>query len=157
MICHTHIVKWGLSVDPSPFLMSWRWENMKKIAFLCLMATIGRNTCPLVVFSGYYQSPGPPLFGDARGMVSVHHHGHQNGQQNLCIVAYFHCHWHHGGCRGNTEQIVPQLRRPVAFGIALDILNQKMCFILHRRTAITIKMAGRQGALFPTVGFCYQP
>jgi hypothetical protein len=28
-----------------------------------------------------------------------------------------------------------------------------MCFVLHRRTAMAIKMAGGQGALFPIVDF----
>jgi hypothetical protein len=48
-----------------------------------------------------------------------------------------------GGCWGNMEQVVAQCRRPVASGVALDMLHWVMCFVLHRRTAVAIKMAGR--------------
>jgi hypothetical protein len=32
--------------------------------------------------SGFYKSPGPPPLGNARGIVPVHRHGHQNGQKS---------------------------------------------------------------------------
>jgi hypothetical protein len=50
-----------------------------------------------------------------------------------------------GGCWGNTEQVFAQWRHPVASGIALDMLHWAMRFVLHRRMAMAIKMAGRQG------------
>jgi hypothetical protein len=37
---------------------------------------IGRNTCPMVAFSGILESPKPPPLGDVRGNVPAHHHGH---------------------------------------------------------------------------------
>ena len=37
---------------------------------------IGANACLMVVFSGFYESPGPPPPGDVRGIVLSHHHGH---------------------------------------------------------------------------------
>jgi hypothetical protein len=42
---------------------------------------IGASARPMVAFSGFYESPGPPLSGDARGIVLTHRHGHRNGQQ----------------------------------------------------------------------------
>ena len=60
----------------------------------------------MVVFSGFYESHGPPPLGDAHGIVPSHRYGHQNGQQSghilhLCFVC---C--HPGGRRGNTEGVV---------------------------------------------------
>ncbi len=51
-----------------------------------------------------------------------------------------------GGCWGNTEQVVPRCRRPVASGVALDMLHQGMPSVLLWRTAVAIKTAGGQGA-----------
>ncbi len=39
--------------------------------------TIGRNTCPMVVFSGILKSPKPPPLDDVRGNVPADRHGHQ--------------------------------------------------------------------------------
>ncbi len=46
-----------------------------------------------------------------------------------------------GGCRGNTEQVVARWRRSVASGEALVMLHWAMNAVLHRRTAMAIKMA----------------
>ncbi len=46
---------------------------------------------------------------------------------------------------GNTEQVVTQWWRLVASGVALDMLHWAMRFVLHRRTAIAIKMANVGG------------
>jgi hypothetical protein len=46
-----------------------------------------------------------------------------------------------GGCWGDTEQVVAQWQCPVASRVALDMLHQAMCFVLHQRTAMAIKMA----------------
>jgi hypothetical protein len=43
---------------------------------------IGVSARPMAVFSGLYESPGPPLSGDARGIVPPHRNGHQNSQQS---------------------------------------------------------------------------
>jgi hypothetical protein len=50
-----------------------------------------------------------------------------------------------GSCWGNTEQVVAQWRCSVAFGVALDMLHWAMHFILHRQTAMAIKMANNGG------------
>ncbi len=47
---------------------------------------------------------------------------------------------------GNTKQVVAQCRRPVASGVALDMLHWVMCFASHRRTAVAIETAGGWGA-----------
>jgi hypothetical protein len=46
-----------------------------------------------------------------------------------------------GGCWGNTERVVARCRRPVASGVALDMLHRVMRFVLRRRTAVASKMA----------------
>ena len=51
------------------------------------------------------------------------------------------------------EQVVTRWWRPVASRVALGMLHQAMCFILHWHTAMAIEMAGGRGALFIIVGF----
>jgi hypothetical protein len=51
-----------------------------------------------------------------------------------------------GGRRGDTEQVVTQWWRLVAFIKALDLLHWLMCVAFHRRTAMAIKMARGGGA-----------
>ncbi len=46
-----------------------------------------------------------------------------------------------GGRWGNTEQVVARWRCPVASRVALDMLHWAMRLVLHRRTAMAIKMA----------------
>ncbi len=46
---------------------------------------------------------------------------------------------------GNTEQVVARWQRPVTSRVALDMLHWVMHFILHWRTAMSIKAASRQG------------
>jgi hypothetical protein len=46
-----------------------------------------------------------------------------------------------GGRRGDMEQVVARWRSLVAFIKALDLLNREMRSVLHRRTAMAIKMA----------------
>ncbi len=60
-----------------------------------------------------------------------------------------------GGCWGNMEQVVAQCRRPVASGVALDMLHQAVCFVLHRRTTMAIKMANSQGTCWCRHWFCH--
>jgi len=51
-----------------------------------------------------------------------------------------------GGRRGNTEQVVARWQHPVASGEALIMLHWAMRSILHRRTAMAIKIARDGGA-----------
>jgi hypothetical protein len=50
-----------------------------------------------------------------------------------------------GGRWGNTEQVVAQWRHPLASRVALNMLHWVMCFVLHRWTAMAIKMANVGG------------
>ncbi len=50
-----------------------------------------------------------------------------------------------GGRWGDREQVVARWQRPVASGVALDMLHWAMHFVLHRRTAMAIKMANVGG------------
>ena len=43
------------------------------------------STRPMVAFNGFYESPGPPSSGDARGIVPLHCHVHPNGPRRRCI------------------------------------------------------------------------
>ncbi len=51
-----------------------------------------------------------------------------------------------GGRWGDTKWAVAWWRHPVASGVALDMPHRAMPSVLLRRTAVSIKMAGRQGA-----------
>jgi hypothetical protein len=50
-----------------------------------------------------------------------------------------------GGRWGNTEQVVAQCWRPVASGVALDMLYWVMHFVSHRQTAMAIETANDRG------------
>jgi hypothetical protein len=45
----------------------------------------------MAVFSGLYESPGPPPSGDARGIVPPHCDGHRNGHQSGYINTSLFC------------------------------------------------------------------
>jgi hypothetical protein len=47
----------------------------------------------------------------------------------------------HGGRRGNTAQALAQLRHPVDFSEALDVLYQEICPASYRCIAMTIEIA----------------
>ncbi len=49
-----------------------------------------------------------------------------------------------GGRWGDTERVVAQCRRPVASGVALDMLHWAMPSVLLRRTAVAIEMTSGQ-------------
>jgi len=53
---------------------------------------------------------------------------------------------HPVGRRGNTERVVAQWQHPVASGEALVMLHRVMHSVLHRRTAMAIKIARDGGA-----------
>jgi len=53
-----------------------------------------------------------------------------------------------GGRRGDMEQVVTRWRDLVAFIKTLDLIHQAMLVVLHRRTAMAIKMASDGGTFF---------
>ncbi len=65
--------------------------NINKMVFTLPIATISCNTCPMVVSSGFYQSPEPPQSGNVRGNLPAHCHGQQNGQQSRCMFTWLFC------------------------------------------------------------------
>ena len=56
------------------------------IVLFAQLIFIGASACPMAVFSGLYESPGPPPSGDARSIVPPHHDNHRNGHQSGYIV-----------------------------------------------------------------------
>ena len=108
---------------------------------------IGASACPMVAFSGFYESHEPPPSGGVRGIVLPHRDGHQNGQQSGYMLHFRCVDCRPGGCRGNTEQVVARWWRPGAFGEALVMLYRTMRSVLHWRTALAIEMA-RDGGTF---------
>ena len=56
---------------------------------MCPIDGIRVSARPMVAFSGFYESHGPPPSGDMNGIVSAYHNGHQNGQTSGHIL---HCH-----------------------------------------------------------------
>ncbi len=57
---------------------------------------------------------------------------------------------------GNTEQVVARSRRPVASGVALDMLHWAMRFVSHQQTAMAIKMANNRGTCWCHCRFCHR-
>ena len=100
----------------------------------------------MAVFSGLYESPGPPPSGDARGIVPPHRNDHRNGHQSGYILHYRCVDCRPGGRRGDTERVVARWRRPVASGKALVMLHRAMRSVSQRRTAMAIELARDGGA-----------
>ena len=116
-------------------------KSKKQLALACPFDNIRASARPMVAFSGFYESHKPPPSGDVRGIVPLHRDGHRNSHQSgymlhRCIVC---C--RPGGLRDNTERLVTRWRRPVASGVALDMLHWEMlqlllqgaAFVCHRR------------------------
>ena len=98
----------------------------------------------MAVFSGLYESPGPPPSGDARSIVPPHRDDHRNGHQSGYII--HRCFVCCSGRQGDTERVVARWRRPVASGVALDMLHRAMPHVSLQRLAMTINMVRRGGA-----------
>jgi hypothetical protein len=100
----------------------------------------------MAVFSGFYQSPGSPPSGDAHGIVPPHRDGHRNGHQSGYILHRCFVCCRPGGRQGDTERVIARWRRPVASGVALDMLHRAMPHVLLQRLTMAIKMVCRGGA-----------
>jgi hypothetical protein len=61
-----------------------------------------------------------------------------------------------GGRWGNTERVLARCRRPVASGVALDMLHWVMHFVSHQWTAMAIKMANGGGTCSYHRQFCHR-
>jgi hypothetical protein len=81
-------------------------------------------------------------------VLPPHRDGHQNDQQSGYILHNCCVDCCPGGRPGDTEWVVTRWRRSVASasGEALVMLHRVMNAILHRRTAMAIKMACNGGA-----------
>ena len=100
----------------------------------------------MAVFSGLYESPGPPPSGDARGIVPPHRNDHQNGHQSGYMI---HCCFiccRPGGRQGDTERVVARWWHPVASGVALGMLHWAMLHVSLQRLTMAINMVHRGGA-----------
>jgi hypothetical protein len=97
----------------------------------------------MVAFSGFYEIHDPPPSGDARGTITA-----ASRWPSKWPTKWVHVHndCRPGGRRGDTERVVARWRRPVASGKALVMLHWMMRSVLHRRTAMAIKMARNGGA-----------
>ena len=100
----------------------------------------------MAVFSGLYESPGPPPSGDARGIVPPHRDGHRNGHQSGYIIHRCFVCCRPGGRQGDMERVVARWRRPVASSVALDMLHRAMPHLLLQRLTMAIIMVCRGGA-----------
>ena len=122
-----------INIDLSTHIAPSPTPNTSKIKPIA--ARNDRNTlsspcaCPMAAFSGFYESPGPPPSGDARGIVPPHHDGHWNGHQSGCILHLCIVCCRPGGRLGDMEWVVAQWRHPVASGVALDMLHWVMLHV----------------------------
>ena len=118
----------------------------KQPVLACPFDNIRASARPMVAFSGFYESHEPPSSGGARGIVPPHRDGHQNGHQSgYMLHSCFVC-CRPGGRRGDTEQVVVRWRRPVASGVALDMLHWAMPHVALQCLHMAIKMSSDGGA-----------
>ncbi len=146
LICHTPIKNRGLSIDPWPFPTVLTMKTSKKkrhshVQFILSDIILTRWWCPVA------SSKALDLV--HRGMHAVLYR-RTAAAINMAtfLVVFFDCCLFAccpGSCWGDTAQVVAQWRCPVASGVALDMLHWAMHFILHRRTAMAIKMANVGG------------
>jgi hypothetical protein len=61
------------------------------------------SACPMVAFSGFYESHEPPPLSNVRGLVPLHRNGHRNVQQSGYILHNCCVDCCPGDLRGNTE------------------------------------------------------
>jgi len=101
----------------------------------------GVSARPMTAFSDFYESHEPPPSGDAHSIVPAHCDGHQNGQQSGHIFHLRFVCCCSGGRRGDTGW-----RRPVATGVALDVLHREMLHVSLQRLTMAIEMARNGGA-----------
>ncbi len=133
----------GSTCQLEPF---FKMKLKKQPALAWPIDAIGASARRMAVFSGFYESPGPPPSGDACGIVPPLRDDHWNGNQSgyilhLCIVCC--C---PDGRRGNMEWVVARWRHPVASGVALDMLHWAMPHVSLQHLRMVIKMACDGGA-----------
>ena len=78
----------------------------KQLALVCPIDAIGVSARPMAVFSGFYESPGPPPSGDVRGIVPPHRDDHRNGHQSGYIIHRCFVCCRPDGRQGDTERLV---------------------------------------------------
>ena len=100
----------------------------------------------MAAFSGFYESHKPPPLGNARGIIPPHRDGHQNGHQSEYILHRCFVCCRPGGRRGDTERVVARWRRPVASGVALDMMHWAMPHVSRQRFCMAIEMSSDGGA-----------
>ena len=144
LMCHTPIVIRATRALFQRFDNKiYPWNRGRHVRLM----PIGASACPMVAFSGFYESQEPPPSGNVHSIVPLLHNDHRNGRQSAYILHNCCVDCRPGGRRGNTEWVVAQWRHSVASGEALFVLHWEMCSVLHRRTAMTINMA-RDGGTF---------
>ena len=98
-------------------------KSKKQPALACPFDNIGVSAHPMVAFIGFYESYIPLPSGDVCGIVPLHRGGHQHGHQSgFMLHRCFVC-CRPGGCQGDTERVVARWWRPVASGVALNMLH----------------------------------
>ncbi len=144
----------ALTTPCAPFQRVEDEKTRKNRRFFVRLPTIACNTRLVASTSGFHCSPaGPPLSGNARGIVPAHHHGHQNGQQVWCFLCCFFLACGPVVRRDDTERILARWRRPVASSEALDPLHRAMYAALHRGIIAAVKTSRNGGVLFCIVDF----
>ena len=123
-------------------------ECPKQPALACRTGNIGASACPMAVFSDFYESHEPPALGDAHSLVLAHRHGHQKDQRSGYMLHRHFVDCHPGSRLENRERVVARWRCPVAFGVALDMLNRVMVMrsVLLQCVHVVIKMACNRDA-----------
>ena len=102
----------------------------------------------MAVFSGFYESPGPPPLDDVHGIVPPHRDDRQNGHQCGYIMHRCFVCCRPDGRRGDMERVVARWRRSMASGVALDMLHRVMLHVLLQRLTMAIEMTRNRGAFF---------
>jgi len=134
-------IAFSTHIAPSPTPRTSNIEPNRSIAMTDW--PIGASAHPMVVFSGLYESPGPSPLGDARGIVPPHRNDHRNGHQSGYIIYRCFVCCRPGGRQGDTERVFTRWRRPMASGVALDMLHRAMPHVSLQCLTMAINMVCR--------------
>ncbi len=143
LICHTPGVSWGLCYVPIFNVLTMKNINKNQcryVPFMFLDIIFAQWWCPVASSEALdllHWSMHALLYQRTATTIKM------TSKVSRCFCHCFICCCLGSPC-GNTEQVVAQWWLPVASGVALDMLHWVMCFVLHQRTAMAIKMAGRQ-------------
>ena len=114
-------------------------KSKKPSALACPFDNIRASAHPMVAFSAFYESHKPPPSGDALGIVPKRPSKWVHITSLFCLLSPWRLPRRYGAR-------VARWQRPVASGVALDMLHQAMPHVSLQHLHMVIEMSSDGGA-----------